>query len=1372
MKKRLLSILLTLCMALSLLSAVAFAEGGAKAIQSGTGSIHGYDTSAGGYSYIYYGTWRNSPIKWRVLDTKANTGAADALFLLTDECLYPLPGDLYACYIQFNPADKQNRHLWKDSTLQNWFQNTFYSGENSAFTSAERALIPATTQEGSMYTLSNLHMRLQICALEAEYVFAPSIQDIMNADYGFTDSASRIAGPSNSLGPGTRYWLRSFEISEQLPFMVGEDASLMGDWGDNPSAVRPAMNLSTAGNNILFVSAAEGGKPAGGLAEISEYTGNEWKLTLLDSSRSGFAVTTTDLSAYTRGGTVKIGYTGAKTGTNEYVSAMILDAAGNPAYYGRSSAALTDENGTAELTIPALAEGTYTLKVFNEQYNGDKMTDLASAFADVTLTVENKVEEQFTLTPGGRYYFDLSAMNIPGTVNTGNSLGATSLPDTSLHYVPFTYAGTIEAYKLTSEMATTEEYAEQNKYAHSLFVADYVVTHTISWGGLNDEGLIFGKNYASGGVDYTLRAPSTGSDDTGSGESQHVTPSNNEWDRILNKNSGYIQNWNEMYSWGQDTVSFDASGRAVRGYSSARYWISNYAMDFSPRLGFRPVLEVLNADKLDSGGLKVVTLDLGGGKLGNSSEDIQIIVKTGSEFTAPASDGLNRPDGDTGNFFMWRGSNGKFYVPGDSVPADVTALTVQWTDPTYAVTLHPNGGTINNGNVTEYIYGVGATLPTADDMTYTGHTFKGWYDNEGLTGDPVTAIGGTEMGNKEYWAKWEINQYTITFDTAGGSEIAPITQDYGTAITAPADPTREGYTFTGWDTAIPATMPAHNMTITAQWTVNQYTITFDTDGGSEVAPITQDYGSAITAPAAPTREGYTFTGWDKTIPATMPAGDMTITAQWTVNQYTITYDLDGGTAEGNPDTYTVETDAFTLKNPTRPGYTFTGWSGTGLTGEDNLTVTIPKGSTGNRSYTAHWSLNTYSITYDLNGGTASGNPTSYTVESATITLNQPTKTGYTFTGWSGTDLTGEDNLTVTIPAGSTGDRSYTAHWSLNTYSITYDLDGGTASGNPDFYTVESSTITLNPPTRTGYTFIGWSGTDLSGSDNLTVTIPAGSIGNRSYIAHWSLNIYSITYDLDGGTALGNPDFYTVESSAITLNEPTKAGYVFTGWSGTDLVGEDNLTVTIPAGSIGDRRYTAHWEFDPTIIAALNPTPNVDFLDVSRTDWFYYDVRYVCENGLMNGTSRNRFSPYGTATRGMLVTILYRMENEPRCFGSAAFSDVKPGAYYEKAVVWASQNNIVSGYTDGTFRPDAPVTREQLASILYRYTLYRGQDVSAGETTSLTGYGDAQTVSNYALPAMRWACGTGILQGANGKLSPNGLATRAQLAAMLHRYLTK
>ena len=369
------------------------------------------------------------------------------------------------------------------------------------------------------------------------------------------------------------------------------------------------------------------------------------------------------------------------------------------------------------------------------------------------LLANDSPDEQFSLTPGGTYYFDLSGEDIPGTANSGNSDGAVSLPDTSLHYVPFTYVGTIEAYKLTSATVTTEEYAQQNKYPHSLFVADYAVTHTVSWDDLNTKSLIFGKNYASGGVDYTLRAPSVGSNATGSGDSQRGVPQSNEWDTMLNKNSGYIKNWNGIYSWGQDTTRYNSSFRAVRGFISARLWGIDNAASSDPNVVFRPVLEILNPDTLGSDGLKVVTLDLGGGKLGNSSEDIQIIVKTGSEFTAPASDGMTRPDGNTGSYFMWLGSNGNSYAPGGSVPADVTELTVQWTAPTYAVTLNTNGGTINNGNVTSYTYGVGATLPT--DVTRTGYTFKGWYYNENLTGSPVTAISNIETGNKEYWAKWE-----------------------------------------------------------------------------------------------------------------------------------------------------------------------------------------------------------------------------------------------------------------------------------------------------------------------------------------------------------------------------------------------------------------------------------------------------------------------------------------------------------------------------------------------------------------------------------------------------------------------------------------
>ena len=621
----------------------------------------------------------------------------------------------------------------------------------------------------------------------------------------------RVVDPEHPGWASSYWWLRSPDEDYSTAFVAGRgEVRYYGGYSTSKEfGVRPAFDLNL--DSVLFASAAVGGKPDGGLQPVSpNYTGNEWKLTLYDSKRNDFSRTTWEVSASTKGGTVEISYTDAKTGANEYISALIFDDVGNVIYYGRSNASLTEKDGTAQLTIPAgFAEGTYTLKVFNEQYNGDRKTDLASGFADVTLTVEKRVDEQFTLAPGGRYYFDLSAMNIPGTANG-------SLPDSTLHYVPFTYVGTVEAYKLTSAMATTEEYAQQNKYAHSLFVADYAVTLKVNWNNLDTASLIFGKNYASGGVDYTLRAPSCGSGFTGSDDSERGTPQSNEWDAVLDKNSGYVKNWNDIYSWGQDTSSYESWYRAVRGSNSARYWSNGYASTSHPLVGFRPVLEVLNSDTLGSDGMKVVTLDLGGGKLGGSSEDIQIIVKNGSTFTAPMSGGMTRPDENTWSFFMWLGSDGKLYAPGAILPAEVTKLTVQWTAPTYAVTLNTNGGTIADGkDVTGYTYGVGATLPT--DVTRTGYTFKGWYDNEGLTGSPVTAIGGTETGNKEYWAKWEINQYTITVKPENGKADITITQDYGTAITAPADPTREGYTFIGWDKEIPTTMPAENITLKARW---------------------------------------------------------------------------------------------------------------------------------------------------------------------------------------------------------------------------------------------------------------------------------------------------------------------------------------------------------------------------------------------------------------------------------------------------------------------------------------------------------------------------------------------------------------------------
>ena len=1188
MKKRILSILLTLCMMLCLTPISVFAEEvgaeGSAAIQLGADplSVLSKNVNTATAPTVYFGqNHENNPAAWRVIgyDGSGVTSSKGDITLLAAGAMGVIP---FVDTILNNEYAPSNLKATIDALAEK-------------LTTEENAAVKKRTLTSGSYDGENTD-----CVAGGQVdnaVFWP----LSAKEAIAVNNDLRALNPAHPNWVDSGWWLRSPGSDKYRLAVVRSEGSVQYSGFsvlifNNHRTVRPAFNLNL--NSVLFASAAVGGKPDGGLAEVSKYSGNEWKLTLLDSRRN-FAVTEKTVSA-APDDTVTLNYKGATTGKNEYISVILADNNGAQ-YYGRV-AQPTAKSGTVEIKIPSdIAPGDYTMKVFSEQYNGDCKTDLASAFADVTLTVESQPDEQFTLAPGGRYYFDLSAMNIPGTVNS-------NLPDSTLHYVPFTYAGTVNAYKLTSEMATTEEYAQKNKYPHSLFIADYAVTHTVSWDDLNTAGLIFGKDYATGGVNYTLRAPSVGSDNRGSGDSERGTPQSNEWDRILDKDEGYIKNWNGIYSWGQDTTRYNSSLRAIRGYDSGRRWNDDDATDFLPLVSFRPVLEILNPDTLSSDGLKVVTLDLGGGTLGGSSEDIQIIVKNGSEFTAPASDGMTRPDGNTGSYFMWRGSNGKLYAPGASVPADVTKLTaqfalseqfsltpggryyfdlsamnipgtvnsnlpdstlhyvpftyagtvnaykltsematteeyaqknkyphslfiadyvvthtvswddlntkslifgkdyasggvdytlrapsvgsnfiglgnsergvpqsnewdtmlnknsgyiqnwndmylylwgqdtvsrnasrravrgcasprfwincdatysdpsvgfrpvlevlnpdtlgsdglkvvtldlgggtlgnssediqiivkngstftapasdgltrpdgdtdnyfmwldgngnsyepggsvpsdvteltVQWTAPTYAVTLNTNGGTINNGNVTGYTYGVGATLPAADDMTYTGHTFKGWYDNENLTGSPVTAIGGAETGNKEYWAKWEINQYTITFDTNGGSEIAPITQDYGTKITAPDTPTRKGYTFRGWDKEIPETMPAENITVKAQWEINQYTITFDTNGGSEIAPITQDYGTEITAPDNPTRKGYTFKGWDKEIPKTMPAENITVKAQWEINQYTITFDTNGG-SEIAPITQDYGTEITAPDNPTRKGYTFRGW---------------------------------------------------------------------------------------------------------------------------------------------------------------------------------------------------------------------------------------------------------------------------------------------------------------------------------------------------------------------------------------------------------------------------------------------------------------
>ena len=997
MKKRILSILLCLCMAACMLPTVAFAAGAEndKAIQlvdSGTAA----NISGGQNDNIYFGTWDEEPIKWRVLDDQTNTGES-GLFLLSDALLGTgRYGDVYFD----NSGNTSN--AWQSSTAKTWCNN-FYG---SSFSNGEQGAVLATTKSDEALSTGGISFAASENILNGDKVFFLSAAEAENSAYGFTDDNARIANYGNSAGV---WWLRSpyaiFTTYAGVVFGNGPVYTYVvsGVW-----AARPAFNLNL--NSVLFTSAAVDGKPDGGLTAVPKYSGNEWKLTLLDSSRS-FAVTEKTADA-DPGDTVTLHYNGATTGANEYISVIIADNNGAQ-YYGRV-AQPTAESGTVEIKIPSdIAPGSYTLKVFSEQYNGDYNTDYASNFTDIALTVENQPDEQFNLVPGGVYYFDLSGASIPGTANSGNSFGAVSLPDTSLHYVPFTYAGTIEAYKLTSAMATTEEYAQKNKYPHSLFVADYVVTNDVSWDALNTANLIFGKDYASGGVDYTLRAPSVGSNFIGSGNSERGVPQSNEWDTMLNKNSGYIQNWNKIYLWGQDTVSGNASYRARRGYSSARYWYSNSATHSYAFCGFRPVLEVLNPDTLGSGGLKVVTLDLNGGKLGGSSDAIQIIVKNGSEFTAPASDGMTRPDGNNGSYFKWLGSDGNLYAPGESVPEVVTTLT----------------------------------------------------------------------------------------------------------------------------------------------------------------------------------------------------------AQWTVNQYTITYDLAGGTVKGNPDTYTIETVAFTLKNPTKSGYTFTGWSGTGLDGENNMTVTIPKGSTGNRTYKAHWRYNGSGHSYSYYTIKATAGAGGSISPSGNVSVREGRDRTFTITPDKGYAISN-----VKIDGKSIGAvKSYTFENVRRTHTI--EVIFMKANGNPQ------TGVFVDVATGSYYEdAVDWAVENgiTKGTDD-THFSPDG-ICTRAQAATFLWR------------AAGSPK---PETRTMPFTDVPAGSYYYDAvlWAVENGItkGTSNTTFSPNMTCTRAQIVTFLWRSEKSPAAG---TANL-FVDVKSTVYYADAVLWAVKEDITKGTTNTTFSPDADCTRAQIVTFLWR-----------------------------------------------------------------------------------------------------------------------------------
>ena len=1044
MKKRILSILLTLCMLFCLVPTGVFAEGetatGSAAIQLGTDALSKNVNTATAPTVYFGQDHENNPGAWRVIDYDGNSAAGIAGNMTL----------LAANNMGLSKFGASNAYA--DSALKEAIDALA-----DKLTAKETDAVEKRTLASGNYDEENTDGVAGPAVSNA--VFWPLSSKEANA----VNNDLRVVDPEHPGWASSHWWLRSPDEDYSTAFVAGRgEVRYYGGYSTSKEfGVRPAFDLNL--DSVLFASAAVGGKPDGGLQPVSpNYTGNEWKLTLYDSKRNDFSRTTWEVSASTKGGTVEISYTDAKTGANEYISALIFDDVGNVIYYGRSNASLTEKDGTAQLTIPAgFAEGTYTLKVFNEQYNGDRKTDLASGFADVTLTVEKRVDEQFTLAPGGRYYFDLSAMDIPGTVNS-------NLPDSTLHYVPFTYAGTVDAYSMENETDTAKQ-----PYEHSLFIADYNVKCSLQRETLAEMNLIYGQTYTASNVNYTLRAPSVGDHHRNEGEGSGLAPIDNEWDTIYQKSADYIKNWYKMRSFGQDIGTGNVEGmylsRGGHFAAQATFWARPTLPERD--IGFRPVLELPTDLAADS--LKAVALIMAGYMPGEQQNWINIIVKKGESFKAPAAEGLPRPDSISADAQLWWvDENSNFYKPGDTVPADVSALTALWggfglfldrgdgevevTPDNYtdifgdgtASFVLPKGKnfstlrdsvnltgkdileiystgrlerygcvfpnlklknadltsvrlsekyigksnplfiTADGKNTIESLNGISKSMNTLSilgngSLTLNGALTLSQYTQYGggsvtmtdgltayyltvdsgsltVTGDPQAItlrdqdLGYLQMGDgvrlftgssaqdaaeavipqlsaemQELYQRYLADDNTLTNEEfaalynalrerfnaifrqlsdktyvriTGAWDVTyqPGTNGSGNAVTdikfyndaltlRGALFTRTGYTQVGWATVdggekVYAFGGGYTtnaaLTLYPVWNTNKYTITFDTAGGSEIAPITQDYGTPITAPADPTREGYTFTGWDTEIPTTMPAENITLKARW------------------------------------------------------------------------------------------------------------------------------------------------------------------------------------------------------------------------------------------------------------------------------------------------------------------------------------------------------------------------------------------------------------------------------------------------------------------------------------------------------------
>ena len=569
------------------------------------------------------------------------------------------------------------------------------------------------------------------------------------------------------------------------------------------------------------------------------------------------------------------------------------------------------------------------------------------------------------------------------------------------------------------------------------------------------------------------------------------------------------------------------------------------------------------------------------------------------------------------------------------------------------------------------------------------------------------------------------------------------------------------------------------------------TITFDGNGGSgSMGPVTVKAGAnyilpecGFTAPADQEFKAWEISGTEYKVGDSYTVlGDTEIKALWensviTPTTYTVTVSNDGnGTGTATPSTAAAGT-TITLTATPNKGYHFKEWqviSG-GVTIKDNK-FTMPNDNVEVKAVFEEDvpAPTEFTITMKTDGnGTASASHAKAIVGTE-ITLTATPKTGYHFKEWqviSG-GVTIKDNKFL-MPSANVEVKAIfekDAPPAPTEFIVTFDGNGGTPSVG-SMTTTNQKLTSLPSASRSGsYSFDGWY-TEKSGG--IKITKDTVFHANTTVYAHWTyigggggynppVTYYTLRFETGGGSDI--PSVREAYNTYIDLTGyvPTWRGHTFIGWySERSLINKVSGVYLTK-----DMTVYALWRVDENPGTGANP-----FADVSERDWFYGDVMFVYENGLMLGTSKTLFSPHGTATRGMMATILWRMEGSPAPKGKNSFTDVEAGKWYADAITWTAENGIFAGYGKDKFGPDDPITREQLAAIFYRYADYKGYDLTV--KGNLDKFKDADKITDYAKTAMQWAVGSGLMKGKSGNLlDPQGTATRAEIAAMLHRFIEK